>query len=84
LIDIEDTTTVRTALMVFQLICSVALILSILLHPAKSEGMAGIGGAAKVFGSQKGAESGLNKLTAGIAIVWAALAAVLSMPGLQF
>jgi preprotein translocase subunit SecG len=68
--------------MVFQLICSVALILSILVHPAKSEGMAGIGGAAKVFGSQKGAESGLNKLTAGIAIVWAGLAVVLSMPGL--
>jgi preprotein translocase subunit SecG len=82
--DKKDPTTVRTALMVLQLLCSVALIVSILIHPAKSEGMAGIGGAAKVFGSQKGAESGLNKLTAGIAIVWAALAAILSMPGLTF
>lgn len=68
--------------MVFQLLCSLALIGSILIHPAKSEGMAGIGGAAKVFGSQKGAESGLNKLTASIAIVWAGLATVLSIPGL--
>lgn len=67
-----------------QLICALALIGSILLHPAKSDGMAGIGAPAKLFGSQKGAETGLNKLTAIIAIIWAGLAAVLSVPGLKF
>jgi preprotein translocase subunit SecG len=75
---------VRTTLMVFELFCSLALVLSILLHPAKADGMAGIGGPAKLFGSQKGAETGLNRLTAGIAIVWATLAAVLSAPGMKF
>ena len=70
--------------MVFELICSVGLILSILLHPAKADGMAGIGGPAKLFGSQKGAETGLNRLTAALAVAWAGIAAVLSMPGLKF
>lgn len=68
--------------MVLELICSLALVASILLHPAKADGMAGIGGPAKLFGSQKGAETGLNTLTAIIAVLWAGLAAILSAPGL--
>ena len=40
------------------------LIVLILLHSPKGDGIAGIGGASHVFASQKSAEKGLNKLTA--------------------
>ena len=72
----------RNGLMVFHLLLSLTLIASVLLHPAKSDGMAGIGGPAKLFGSQKGAETGLNRLTIGLAIAWALLAAILTTPHL--
>lgn len=42
------------------------------MHSPKGDGIAGIGGAAQVFSSQKSAEKGLNKLTyivAGVFIV---------------
>lgn len=70
----------RTVLLSFQFFLAIALIASVLLHPAKSDGMAGIGSPAKVFGSQKGAETGLNRITIAIAILWATTSAVLSLP----
>lgn len=70
----------QTALLIVQIILSFALVMSILLHPAKGEGLAGIGGPAKVFGSQKGAESGLNKITTGIGILWALISVLLALP----
>lgn len=70
----------QTVLLILQIVLSFALVLSILLHPAKGEGLAGIGGPAKVFGSQKGAESGLNKITTGIAILWALSSVLLALP----
>jgi preprotein translocase subunit SecG len=43
-----------------------ALILFILLHAPKGEGMGGIGGTATIFsGSKRGAEAGLDRLTWG-------------------
>lgn len=39
------------------------LIVLILMHSPKGDGIAGIGNAAQVFSSQKSAEKGLNKLT---------------------
>lgn len=51
---------------------------AIILHPAKGMGLGGIGSPAQVFGSQKGAEAGLNKITAFIAILWALVAILLS------
>lgn len=39
------------------------LIILILLHSPKGDGIGGIGGASHVFASQKSAEKGLNKLT---------------------
>ena len=44
-------------------VAAVLLIVLILLHSPKGDGLAGIGGAANVFASQKSAEKGLNKLT---------------------
>lgn len=44
-------------------ISAVLLIILILFHSPKGDGIGGIGGASHVFASQKSAEKGLNKLT---------------------
>lgn len=54
-----------------QIISSLLLIGLILMHSPKGDGIAGIGGAAQVFSSQKSAEKGLNKLTYIVAAVFA-------------
>ena len=46
-----------------QITSALLLIVLILLHSPKGDGIAGIGGASHVFASQKSAEKGLNKLT---------------------
>ena len=46
-----------------QILSALLLIVLILLHSPKGDGIAGIGGASHVFASQKSAEKGLNKLT---------------------
>lgn len=46
------------------------LIVLILMHSPKGDGIAGIGNAAQVFSSQKSAEKGLNKLTGIVAAVF--------------
>lgn len=43
--------------------CAVLLILLILMHSPKGDGIGGIGGASHIFASQKSAEKGLNKVT---------------------
>lgn len=70
----------NTILFSVQFLTSLILILSVLLHPAKTMGMGGLGSPSEIFGSQKGAEDGLNKLTAIVAIIWALTAVVLSSP----
>ena len=57
-------------LWVMQIITALLLILLILLHSPKGEGILGIGGASNLFASQKTAESGLNKLTTSIAVAF--------------
>ena len=46
-----------------QIITAFLLIILILLHSPKGDGIAGIGGMSHVFASQKSAEKGLNQLT---------------------
>ena len=53
-----------------QIVSAILLIILILLHSPKGEGIAGIGGASQLFSSQKSAETGLNKLTMIISIVF--------------
>ncbi|MBS6602245.1 MAG: preprotein translocase subunit SecG [Brachyspira sp.] len=53
-----------TFIWLLQIISSVMLIILILLHSPKGDGIAGIGGASQIFSSQKSAEKGLNKITA--------------------
>lgn len=57
-------------LWIAQIISALLLILLVLIHSPKGDGIASIGGASQVFSSQKNAESGLNKLTMWVAIVF--------------
>ena len=55
---------------IIQIVSAVLLILLVMIHSPKGDGIAGIGGASHVFSSQKNAESGLNKLTMWVAIIF--------------
>ena len=52
------------------IISAILLIMLILAHSPKGDGIAGIGNAAQMFSSQKSAEKGLNKITTIIAVVF--------------
>ncbi len=53
-----------------QILSALLLILLVLLHSPKGDGILGIGGASQIFASQKNAETGLNKLTVIVATVF--------------
>jgi len=55
---------------IIQIVSAVLLVILILLHSPKGDGIAGIGGASQLFSSQKNAELGLNKLTMYISIIF--------------
>lgn len=55
---------------IIQIVSALLLIILILLHSPKGDGIGGIGGASQLFSSQKSAETGLNKLTAYISAVF--------------
>lgn len=59
-----------TAVWAIQILSALFLIILILLHSPKGDGIAGIGGASHIFSSQKSAEKGLNKLTGIIAAIF--------------
>ena len=67
---IKGQSMITTICWVIQIISSLILILLVMIHSPKGDGIAGIGGASHVFASQKNAESGLNKLTMWVAIVF--------------
>lgn len=55
---------------IIQIVSALLLIILILLHSPKGDGIGGIGGASQLFSSQKSAETGLNKLTGYISAVF--------------
>ena len=55
---------------ILQIASAILLVILILLHSPKGDGIAGIGGASHLFSSQKSAETGLNKLTLYVAILF--------------
>ena len=59
-----------TCVWTIQIISALFLIILILMHSPKGDGIAGIGGASHLFSSQKSAEKGLNKITAIIATIF--------------
>ena len=54
-----------------QVISAILLIALVLIHSPKGDGIAGIGGSAHLFTSQKGAEKNLNKITAIVTVIFA-------------
>ena len=59
-----------TVTWILQIVSALLLIVLILLHSPKGDGIAGIGGASHLFSSQKSAETGLNKLTLYVALLF--------------
>ena len=59
-----------TVLRVAQAVLGLIMILLVLLHAPKGEGMGGIGGTATMFTGRRGAEGGLDKLTWGIFLLF--------------
>lgn len=55
---------------IIQIASALLLVVLILLHSPKGDGIAGIGGASHLFSSQKSAETGLNKLTMYISVIF--------------
>lgn len=53
----------RLLLQIAQIASAVVMIILVLLHSPKGDGLGAIGGAAQVFSSQQGAESALTKMT---------------------
>ncbi len=54
---------VESVLQIAWIVSAVALILLVLLHSPKGDGLGGIGGQAQMFTSTKSAESALNRAT---------------------
>ncbi len=66
------------------LFSAVALIILILLHSPKGDGIAAIGGQAQLFSSTRSAETTLNRVTWSLAVVFMSTTVVLSagwLPG---
>jgi preprotein translocase subunit SecG len=70
---------VKGFLLIIQIISALLLIAAILLHSAKGEGLGGIGGQARIFGTQKGLEEGLDKITFACAGVFMLVSLILSL-----
>ena len=69
----------RGLLLALQFLSALLLIVAVLLHAAKGEGLGGIGGSAKLFGTPKGLEEGLDRITWGLAIVFLSLSVILAV-----
>ena len=59
-----------TFIWTIQILAAIFLVILVLLHSPKGDGIAGMGGASQIFASQKSAEQGLNKVTSIIAAVF--------------
>lgn len=67
-----------TILEVVWVISAIGLMILVLLHSPKGDGIGGIGGQAQLFTSAKSAEKTLNLTTWGFTIVFMGLTAILS------
>ncbi|XHU96363.1 MAG: preprotein translocase subunit SecG [cyanobacterium endosymbiont of Rhopalodia gibba] len=68
----------RQLLQVIWVVSAALLIVSVLLHSPKGDGIGGIGGQAQLFTSAKSAEKTLNQITWTLSTVFIALTIVLS------
>lgn len=70
--------TLTLVLKTFWLISAVGLIILVLLHSPKGDGLGGLGGQAQLFTSTKTAELTLNRVTWVLTIIFMGLTVVLS------
>ncbi len=69
----------RGLLLLVQFLSALFLIVAVLLHSAKGDGLGGIGGSAKLFGTPKGLEEGLDRGTWGLAITFMVISILLAI-----
>ncbi|MGK7882494.1 MAG: preprotein translocase subunit SecG [Crocosphaera sp.] len=70
--------TLPQLLQIIWTISGVLLVVLILLHSPKGDGLGGIGGQAQLFTSAKSAEKTLNQVTWGLSITFISLTIILS------
>lgn len=78
------TMTVVKVVQVIWALSALGLIVLVLLHSPKGDGIGAIGGQAQLFSSTKSAETTLNRVTWGLTVVFMGLTVVLSanwLPG---
>ncbi len=59
-------------------VSALGLVILVLLHSPKGDGIGGIGGQAQLFTSTKSAETALNRVTWALAVIFMGLTVVLS------
>ncbi len=70
--------TINQVLEIVWTLSALGLIILVLLHSPKGDGIGGIGGQAQLFTSTKSAETTLNRITWGLSIVFMGLTVILS------
>ena len=73
----------KTIILVFQILCALGLITTILLQSGKSAGLSGsiAGGSEAIFGKKKGVDDLLSKITAYLCAVFMIITMVLALMG---
>ena len=71
----------KTVVLIVQIVCSIALIATVLLQSGKSAGLSGsiAGGSEAIFGKKKGLDDLFSKMTAYIAVVFIISTLLLSL-----
>ncbi len=74
---------VKTIILIFQVLCALGLITTILLQSGKSAGLSGsiAGGSEAIFGKKKGVDDLLSKITAYLCAVFMIITMVLAIMG---
>ena len=70
--------TVYSLLQILWVVSAIGLIILIMLHSPKGDGIAGIGGQAQLFTSTKSAETTLNRITWILTILFMGITVILS------
>jgi preprotein translocase subunit SecG len=70
--------TVSQVLQIIWAVSALGLIVLVLLHSPKGDGIGGIGGQAQLFTSTKSAETALNRITWAFSVIFIGLTVVLS------
>jgi preprotein translocase subunit SecG len=77
----EVNNVLKTVVLIVQIVCSIALIATVLLQSGKSAGLSGsiAGGSEAIFGKKKGLDDLFSKMTAYIAVVFIISTLLLSL-----